>query len=165
MGCDYWSQLKSPVGNLTLRSNGQALTGLWIAGQKYFPADAPATASSFDDTLFGPARDWLEAYFQGEDPGPTPPLAPPGTPFQMRVWEQLTRIPYGATRTYGELAQALRTSPRALGGAVGRNPISILIPCHRVVGTNGSLTGYAGGLTAKTYLLKLESNSGGRLPR
>ena len=112
--------------------------------------------------MFRQVRAWLDRYFRGEDPGPAPPLAPAGTAFQRAVWEVLREIPYGRTATYGQVAQAAgrglgrNTSPRAAGSAVGRNPISLLIPCHRVVGAGGSLTGYAGGLERKEALLKLE---------
>ena len=99
---------------------------------------------------------WLDAYFAQRDLPPLPPLAPAGSPFRLSVWERLQAIPYGQTRTYGELSAELCSSPRAVGGAAGHNPISILIPCHRVLGTGGSLTGYAGGLNKKKLLLKLE---------
>jgi len=112
--------------------------------------------------VFRAVRLWLDRYFRGGDPGPTPPLAPEGTPFQREVWALLQAIPYGETTTYGLLAQGFaartgrRTSPRAVGAAVGHNPISILIPCHRVLGADGGLTGYAGGLERKQWLLQHE---------
>jgi methylated-DNA-[protein]-cysteine S-methyltransferase len=149
------------LGKLTLAGEGESLTGLWLPGQKYFRATAYPLVPG-EPPAFFTARRWLDAYFAGGDPGPTPPLAPEGTPFQKAVWEQLGRIPWGQTVTYGALAQALeaatgkKTSPRAVGGAVGRNPISILIPCHRVVGANSTLTGYAGGLERKRWLLTHE---------
>ena len=99
---------------------------------------------------------WLDLYFAGERPLFLPPLQPDGTVFQLRVWDALTSVPYGETLTYGALASALGSSPRAVGQAVGKNPISLLIPCHRVVGADGSLTGYAGGADRKAYLLRLE---------
>lgn len=111
------------------------------------------------------AAHWLRRYFAGENPGPTPPLAPEGTPFRQAVWAALMEIPYGQTRTYGQLAQALaqrtggKAAPRAVGGAVGHNPISLMIPCHRVVGAGGALTGYAGGLERKKALLALEKTA------
>ncbi len=158
----------TPVGRLTLASDGEALTGLWLEGQKYFglPGGAALVPATGELPAFRAARVWLEVYFAGGDPGPAEqsvPLAPAGTAFQRAVWEQLLQIPYGRTATYGHLARRLEqslgrspVSPRAVGSAVGRNPISILIPCHRVVGAGGSLTGYAGGLERKARLLERE---------
>ena len=157
----YVTTLPSPVGKLTLSSDGQALTGLWLEGQKYFCAGLPTDVKEKDLPVFRQAEAYLTAYFSGASLPPLPPLAPAGTDFQRSVWALLTEIPWGRTRTYGELAAELRRrglggAPRAVGAAVGRNPISILIPCHRVVGANGSLTGYAGGLARKRFLLELE---------
>ena len=154
IACEY----KSPLGAITLAADGDALAGLWLEGQKYFgagraltPGDAPALAL---------ARDWLDRYFAGERPAPRElSLAPAGTEFQRAVWALLCEIPYGETSTYGALARRMpggMTSPRAVGAAVGRNPISIIIPCHRVLGADGSLTGYAGGLERKRWLLEFE---------
>lgn len=165
----YEAIVRSPLGDLTLASNGTHITGLWIEGQKYFRAGIA------EDTLDGSAlpviqraRSWLEAYFLGKNPSFSDiPLLPMGTPFQNAVWEVLREIPYCETVTYGQIAAALeektgsRTSARAVGAAVGRNPISILIPCHRVVGAGGSLTGYAGGISKKEFLLHLEAISKG----
>jgi len=154
----------SPVGMLTLASDGEAITGLWFAGQKYFASTLPSDACENPELpVFRQAMEWLDAYF-GEAPlPPLPPLSPAGTPFRKAVWEALQEIPYGVIMTYGELARRLEyegiyTSPRAVGGAVGHNPISILIPCHRVLGADGSLTGYAGGVEIKRFLLELESH-------
>ncbi|MDR1152036.1 MAG: methylated-DNA--[protein]-cysteine S-methyltransferase [Bifidobacteriaceae bacterium] len=151
-----------------------AVTGLWFEGQRHFPACAGQWVASSDDDSgdgdSGPSdrvharlRSWLDAYFAGENPAIDFPLAPRGTPFQQRVWSILRQIPYGETTTYGDIASRLtaqsasgRTSARAVGGAVGHNPISLVIPCHRVIGATGSLTGYAGGLDRKTALLTLE---------
>ena len=137
------------------------LTGLWFSGQKYF--SLPAEKRQRETELLILAKKWLDAYFSGRQPKRPVPLHPMGTAFQMEVWELLREIPYGETRTYGSLAQTLarrrglaHMSAQAVGGAVGCNPISILIPCHRCIGANGSLTGYAGGLDRKTALLKLE---------
>ena len=159
----FFTRWESPVGELTLCSDGTALTGLWFRGQKFFaqgkPLGQPAELPVFRD-----AEEWLQKYFRGERPDPgLLPLAPEGTAMQKIVWDLLLRIPYGHTETYGSLARKTAEamgkssmSAQAVGGAVGRNPISILIPCHRVVGANGSLTGYAGGLEKKAFLLELE---------
>lgn len=152
----------SPVGLLYLTSDGASITGLWIEGQKYFAATlADETCEVPELPVFRQAEAWLNAYFAGEVPPALPPLAPQGSPFRQAVWKLLLDIPRGRTATYGALAQKLReegipAAPQAVGGAVGHNPISILIPCHRVVGSSGSLTGYAGGIAAKKYLLELE---------
>jgi len=157
----YVTTLPSPLGKLILSSDGVSLTGLWLDGQKYFagiPEDAVEEAQL---PVFHETAQWLEAYFGGAVPSSLPCLAPEGSPFQQAVWKLLREIPYGKTVTYGELAAQLRrggiaASAQAVGGAVGHNPISILIPCHRVLGADSSLTGYAGGLEAKRALLKLE---------
>ena len=158
----YMGRYDSPLGPITLAGEDGALTGLWFDGQKYFGAGLPAGTPEGEPPVFRQVRAWLDRYFRGEDPGPAPPLAPAGTAFQRAVLEVLREIPYGRTATYGQVAQAAgpglgrNTSPRAAGSAVGRNHISLLIPCHRVVGAGGSLTGYAGGLERKEALLKLE---------
>lgn len=154
--------LPSPLGPLTLASDGAAITGLWLAGQKYFASTLDIHASPAPDLpVFDQTAAWLDAYFSKAPLPAMPPLAPSGSPFRQAVWALLREIPYGATTTYGALAQALRArgiaaAPQAVGGAVGHNPISILIPCHRVVGADGSLTGYAGGVEKKRFLLALE---------
>lgn len=158
----FTTTLPSPLGPLTLASDGAAITGLWLAGQKYFASTLDIHASPAPDLpVFGQAAAWLTAYFTGAPLPAMPLLAPSGSPFRQAVWALLREIPYGATTTYGALAQALRArgiaaAPQAVGGAVGHNPISILIPCHRVVGADGSLTGYAGGVEKKRFLLALE---------
>ena len=154
----YVFSFPSPLGEITLGSRGEALCGLWFKGQKYFAAGLPAEREERDLPVFRETRRWLEAYFSGSAPDFLPPLAPEGTSFRRRVWEALLTIPYGETVTYGELAKRLGTAPRAVGSAVGHNPVSILIPCHRVVGSGG-LTGYAGGLDRKRALLELEGNT------
>ena len=149
----------SPVGLLTLASDGENLTGLWIAGQKYFAAGTPTNLPVRDDLpVFMQARDWLDRYFAGERPAASElPLAPQGSAFRQSVWRILCEIPYGQTVTYGEIAKSLGVrSAQAVGGAVGHNPISIIIPCHRVLGSDGSLTGYAGGAQKKIWLLAHE---------
>ncbi len=154
---EYICSCPSPLGPITLAGAGDVLTGLWFAGQKYFGATLSPAHGEGHIPAFDQARQWLDIYFQGRDPGFTPPLAPRGSPFRRAVWDLLLRIPYGETVTYGDLAGTLGSSPRAVGGAVGHNPISLLIPCHRVVGAEG-LAGYAGGVDKKAYLLALEKS-------
>ena len=159
---EFESIVSSPIGPLTLRATEINLTALVLEhdGNRDRHLSAPAKLSQpgEEPIVLAQARAWLEDYFAGKRPDLQDiPLDPPGTDFQKRGWQYLLTIPYGETRTYGDLAKALDSSPRAVGGAVGRNPISILIPCHRVVGSDGSLTGYAGGLEAKRFLLALES--------
>ncbi|MGW0629419.1 methylated-DNA--[protein]-cysteine S-methyltransferase [Streptomyces sp. NPDC002758] len=149
--------LDSPYGPLTLVADADgALCGLYMTEQRHRPPEE--TFGARDDSLFGAAEDQLTAYFAGELKEFTLELRLHGTPFQRTVWEQLTRIPYGETRTYGELADALGNSnaSRAVGLANGRNPVGIIVPCHRVVGSDGSLTGYGGGLDRKRRLLDFE---------
>ena len=156
----YTAHYTSPLGGITLASDGMALTGLYFDGERDFP-DLSA-AHKKDLPVFGEVMRWLDLYFAGKEPDFMPPLAPVGTTFQQAVWEILRTIPYGGTMTYGAIAKRLekvtgkRMSAQAVGGAVGRNPISLLIPCHRVIGADGSLTGYAGGLDKKEYLLRTE---------
>ena len=161
----YQACISSPVGVLTLLSDGEALNGLWLEGQKYF--GSPELAQAVPEAgleCFVRVRAWLADYFDGRRPDFRGiALAPRGTQFQQVIWALLREIPYGQTVTYGQLAaQAAerlgraRSSARAAGRAVGHNPISILIPCHRVVGAGGALTGYAGGLERKRQLLELE---------
>ena len=158
----YTSHYASPLGGMTLVSDGTALVGLYFDGQKYAAEGLDATRTQKNLPIFEEARRWLDVYFSGRKPDFTPPTAPAGTAFQQSVWEILLTIPYGETTTYGAIARRIeqntgrRMSAQAVGGAVGRNPISILIPCHRVVGTNGSLTGYAGGIDKKERLLQWE---------
>ncbi len=154
---------QSPLGAVTLASDGECLTGLWFEGQEYFALGLDAGHEERDLPVFRQAGEWLDLYFSGVVPAFAPPLRFTGTPFQNEVWEILATIPYGETRTYGDLAGELarrrgldRMSSRAVGGAVGKNRISILVPCHRVVGANGDLTGYAGGIRRKRALLRLE---------
>ena len=159
---EYESVVPSPVGPLTLRAGEHGLTALVLEHdrnrERHLFAPAKECRPGDEPPVLARARTWLEDYFTGKQPDiKNIPLDPPGTVFQKRVWQYLLTIPYGETRTYGGLAKALDSSPRAIGGAVGRNPISILIPCHRVVGSDGSLTGYAGGLEAKRFLLSLEA--------
>lgn len=164
----YTSHYNSPIGALLLAERDEMLIGVWFEGQKYFPGslveDGQEQAAS---PVLQQAGRWLDRYFAGDRPAINElPLSPAGSDFQKAVWRLLCEIPYGETTTYGALSQALaacrglaRMSPQAVGGAVGHNPISILIPCHRVVGSNGSLTGYAGGLERKIKLLAHEGVS------
>lgn len=151
------SAFDSPLGKLTLCSDGMHLTAVTFEGQKYEENHIPKDAVWGTCPVLEETKTWLSGYFAGKIPDFLPSLAPKGTSFQRKVWEWLLRIPYGETVTYGELAKTLGCkSAQAVGGAVGRNPISILIPCHRVVGADGSLTGYAGGVEKKERLLKIE---------
>jgi len=154
----------SPIGTIRIAGDGDAIIGLWFQNQKYYCAGMP------DDACHRPGMDifiktahWLDKYFDGKNPAwPDIPLAPAGTAFQRMVWHELQKIPYGETQTYGQIARNIAartgrpTSPRAVGGAIGRNPISVIIPCHRVVGCGGEITGYAGGVDKKLKLLTHE---------
>ncbi len=155
----YSAGYDSPVGKISLCSDKENLVGLWLEGQKYFGNTVCGEIAPCEDPeIFGPVRAWLDRYFAGERPAPAElPLAPSGGTFRQEVWKLLCEIPYGQTVTYGGIAKQLgNPSAQAVGGAVGHNPISIIIPCHRVVGSSGSLTGYAGGLDKKIWLLKHE---------
>lgn len=156
-----YAYAESPLGRIMLTSDGFSLTGVYLEGQRYEPA--PKNDWVFDESLplFKAATAQLSEYFTGKRTHFDLPLAPAGTAFQRAVWSHLQLIPYGARLSYGSVAQALGRdgSARAVGAAIGRNPISIIIPCHRVVGKNGALTGYAGGLDRKTVLLELESSA------
>lgn len=159
---DYLDSVDSPLGEITMASDGEALVGLWLESQLYFAATLGESERRADLPIFAETRAWLARYFEGRDPGALPPVNPRGTAFRQAVWRQLAAIPYGRLVTYGELGRLVeekagrRTSARAVGGAVGHNPISIILPCHRVIGSNGALTGYAGGIDKKVALLKLE---------
>ena len=151
----FCSEYPSPIGVLLLTSDGTGLTGLWMDTQP--PPEA--TMERRDDLpLFASVRRWLDAYFEGKPQTPDFPLAPSGTAFQQQVWQLLLQIPYGHTTTYGTIARSISPtmSAQAVGTAVGHNPISIIVPCHRVVGSDGSLTGYAGGVEKKAALLAIE---------
>ena len=161
----YQTKYSSPLGEITLASDGESLVGLWFVGQKYYGGSVHGEMLPKDDLpVFAAAKDWLDRYFAGERPEIHElPLAPIGGAFRQKVWKLLCEIPYGEVTTYGTLAKKIAAlegkssmSAQAVGGAVGHNPISIMIPCHRVVGANGSLTGYAGGIERKTALLTLE---------
>ena len=161
----YKTHYESPLGDLLLTADDKGLTGVWFDGQKYFAyglAESEACEEQ-ENSILTEAKRWLDIYFAGKEPAFSVPLHPIGTVFQQRVWNFLRTIPYGNTVTYGEIAKRLAAenglahlSAQAVGGAVGRNPISILIPCHRVIGADGSLIGYAGGIERKRALLTLE---------
>ncbi|MCF0141790.1 MAG: methylated-DNA--[protein]-cysteine S-methyltransferase [Parasporobacterium sp.] len=182
----YYNYYHSPLGEILLKSTADALTGLWFAGQKYFnPGDEgcfgsgerneahPVTGLKFGDKndpypvtelkIFTETKKWLDIYFSGKEPDFTPELKPECSPFRKMVWEIMLSIPYGGTMSYGEIADQVarargikKMSAQSVGQAVGHNAISIIIPCHRVVGADGSLTGYGGGLDKKIRLLELE---------
>ncbi len=159
----YKKVLDSPLGTLTLASDGEQLTGVWLKGQKYEKQTIHQSAVVRNDLpLFLKVEEWLERYAHGEAPAIDLPLKPEGSMFRQEVWKHLLTIPYGEVETYGNIAKKMERhhgrnmSAQAVGGAVGHNPISILIPCHRVVGSNGSLTGYAGGIEMKKHLLMIE---------
>ena len=184
----YICKIPSPAGQLTLSSNGKSITGLWIEGQKYYgstldrnmlerigggawklkePEEVPGLYEENEELpVFDEARTWLDGYFLGRDPGFLPSLEPQGSAFRQMVWKILCEIPYNRSTTYGEIAKKVAVllgrpsmSAQAVGGAVGHNPISIMIPCHRVMGADGSLTGYAAGTDVKKMLLRLETGS------
>lgn len=153
----FYTSLDSPVGALVLTSNGEAITGLFM--EKYKGRPMSIGDWTRDDGFFHDAADQLRAYFAGELTDFDLPIATGGAPFQQRVWADLRKIPYGSTISYGELARRIGNpkASRAVGSANGDNPISIIIPCHRVIGSNGKLTGYGGGIERKKFLLEFEA--------
>lgn len=156
---NYTQLIPSPLGNILLSADEIGLTGLWFEGEKYYADALPREHIERETPILTDTKRWLDVYFTGREPDFTPPLHPAGSPFRQAVWQLMLEIPYGQTTTYGALAKRLgggRMSAQAVGGAVGHNPISIIVPCHRVIGTNGSLTGYAGGLDRKIRLLEIE---------
>ena len=159
----YISQYHSPIGDILLAADDIGLTGLWFEGQKYFALHLDKEHKEEELPVFTETKRWLDIYFSGKEPDFTVSLHFMGTDFQKEVWKILCSIPYGNTMTYGEIAEKIafkrglkHMSAQAVGGAVGHNPISILVPCHRVIGSNGNLTGYAGGIDKKIKLLTLE---------
>jgi len=161
----YFTIYKSPIGIITLGSDGEKLIGLWNENQKYHGSSIFTDMTDKDNlTVFNQTKKWLDRYFAEKKPEISElPLAPIGTAFRQKVWKLLCEIPYGDVVTYGDIASKLvldsndaHKYSRAVGGAVGHNPISIIIPCHRVIGSDGSLTGYAGGVEKKIFLLELE---------
>lgn len=162
----YISHYCSPLGNILLASDGTHLTGLWFEDQKYFAEKLDSNHKEMDFIVFQQTKKWLDVYFAGKEPAISLPIRLNGTAFQNQVWQILCSIPYGQTITYGQIARTIakqrglsHMSAQAVGGAVGHNPISIIVPCHRVLGANGSLIGYAGGIDRKIALLNLEGIS------
>lgn len=159
----YIFHYHSPLGGITVSSNGNEITGLWFDGQKYFGDTLPDNYEEKTLLIFEETKRWLDIYFSGKAPDFTPPLKMETTAFRKAVWKIMLTIPFGQTMTYGEIADSIakqrglaKMSAQAVGGAVGHNSISLIIPCHRVVGANGSLTGYAGGIEKKVQLLIME---------
>lgn len=159
----YTSQYVSPLGAITLACDEEAVTGLWFNGQKHFGNILPPDTQGRERPLLKEAKKWLDIYFSGREPDFLPPLHYDSTSFRKAVCDIMLTIPYGRTMTYGDIAARVahqrgleKMSAQAVGGAVGHNPISLMIPCHRVVGTGGSLTGYGGGIARKVKLLELE---------
>ena len=159
----YITTYSSPVGGILLAADDIGLTGLWFDGEKFYAKSLDPVHTEKEVPVFKGVKRWLDLYFSGKKPDFMPPVHMIGSAFQLSVWNILTEIPYGQTTTYGEIARQIaarrgvdRMSAQAVGGAVGHNEISIIVPCHRVVGTNGSLTGYAGGVDKKVRLLTLE---------
>lgn len=160
---DFISRYDSPLGEIILSCRDGALTGLWFTGQKYFASTLAGEHEEKATPVLKEAAKWLNIYFEGKNPDFTPPLSFESTGFRKSVWEILMTVPYGETVTYGSIARMLagktgaeRVSARAVGNAVGHNPVSIIVPCHRVIGSGGKLTGYAGGVERKLKLLELE---------
>jgi len=160
---DYLWHYDSPLGGMTMASDGQALVGLWFDRQRYFGAGPDPLVEPDRLPVFKDTCRWLDVYFAGGVPDFVPSLVLHGTPFREAVWDVLLTIPYGKTMTYGEIAAHIagqrgrqRLSAQAVGGAVGHNPVAIIVPCHRVIGADGSMTGYAAGLDKKRFLLQLE---------
>lgn len=162
----YKCTIQTPLGEMIAAVQADSLCGLWFTGQKHFPADLSDWNEASEDPLCLEVSRQLKEYFSGNLKTFNIPLSPAGTDFQLQVWNLLRSIPFASTLTYGAASKLLphgrQTSARALGGAVGRNPLSIIIPCHRVVGANGALTGYAGGVERKRALLALERQSADR---
>ena len=159
----YITHYQSPIGGILLAADETGLTGLWFDGEKHYAGHLDPEREEKDTPILEQTKEWLTVYFSGREPLFYPPIHMAGTPFRLSVWKVLQKIPYGKTVTYGEIAREIaaqkglsRMSAQAVGSAVGHNEISIIVPCHRVVGTNGSLTGYAGGIDRKVKLLALE---------
>jgi methylated-DNA-[protein]-cysteine S-methyltransferase len=161
---DFLYEISSPLGEISVSSDGERIIGLWFKGQNFFRRTLASEVKVQDLPIFNTLRKWLAIYFRGDTPPFDLPLAPRGSSFQRSVWHILTTIPHGAITSYGEIAAMISAdtgknmAAQPVGGAIAHNPISILIPCHRVVGADGGLTGYAGGIDKKGYLLTLEKH-------
>lgn len=157
----FTNNCKTPIGDIVMASDGIALVGLWFVGQKYYGSTLSERPERRNLPIFKDTISWLDIYFSGNIPKFVPPLKTSGTTFQEMVWNIIKTIPYSSTMSYGEISKKLglttSLSARAVGAAVGRNPISLIIPCHRVVGANNNITGYAGGVDKKRHLLQMES--------
>lgn len=159
---EYIYEYASPAGRLTMSSDGESLTGLWVENQKYFKSTLSSEYEEKTLRIFNDVTAYLDSYFKGKNPKIAFKIKPKGSDFRQKVWKKLLNVPYGKTTTYGKIAKELeaetgkRVSAQAVGGAIGHNPILIIVPCHRVIGSDGSLTGYAGGVEMKKYLLNLE---------
>lgn len=159
----YTYKYCSPLGDMLFASDGEALIGDWFIGQRYFPGTLIGESKEYDLPIFRQTSEWFDIYFAGNTPDFIPSIHFIGSPFQVTVWRLLQQIPYGTVVTYNDIAKEIsrqrgieRMSAQAVGGAVGHNPINIIVPCHRVIGTNGSLTGYGGGIDRKIKLLTIE---------
>lgn len=159
----YTDYYESPLGKILLAAEADGLTGLWFVGDRHYAENLAEERAEKETKILRRAKEWLDVYFAGKEPNFTPPLKMSGSPFQMAVWKILTEIPYGTTTTYGEIAKKIaqqrgvrQMSAQATGGAVGHNAISVIVPCHRVIGSGGNLTGYGGGVDKKWKLLRLE---------
>lgn len=159
----YTTTYHSPIGDILLAADTTGLTGLWFEGARYFANGLDSEHKEQNLPIFTQTKQWLDTYFSSSIPDEMPPIHMTGSDFRLAVWQLLLQVPYGQTITYGALARKIeqqmgipRMSAQAIGGAIAHNPICILIPCHRVIGTNGSLTGYAGGIDKKIKLLSLE---------
>ena len=159
---NYATDYNSPLGKITIASDGENLIGLWFEGQKYFADTLDKNYAEKSLPVFDAVKNWLDIYFSGNAPNFTPPIKMNTIEFRKSVYKILLTIPFGKTMTYGEIAKMLNTSARAVGNAVAHNSISLIIPCHRVIGANGNLTGYSGGVDKKLKLLELEGDIYGK---
>ncbi len=164
----YIRKYHSPLGEITLACRDEGLTGLWFDGQKHYGSTLTDIKTEADTPVMSLAVRWLDEYFSGHEPQFMPPVSLLGTPFSRLVWQRLTEIPYGTTLTYKELTLRMAArgecgegAVRAVAAAIGRNPVSIIVPCHRIIGSGGRLTGYAGGIERKEWLLRMELNGNG----
>ena len=152
------SHAETPLGGMLMASDGESLTGLWFVGQKNFAAGLSPDAIERECAVFDETRLWLEIYFSGRQPDFRPPLAPAGSEFRHRVWRRMAEILWGKTVSYGEIARAIGSAAHPVGGAVAHNPILLILPCHRVIGTDGNLTGFDAGVERKLWLLRHEAS-------